>query len=36
VVTDVAPGELAPTPELLLAPLVIADLPLTAESFPPQ
>jgi hypothetical protein len=36
VVTDVAPGELAPTPELLLAPLVIADLPLTAESFSPQ
>ena len=35
-VSDLAPGELPATPALMLAPIEIADLPLTAESFSPR
>jgi hypothetical protein len=35
IVNDVTPGELAAPAALVLEPIVIADLPLTAESFSP-
>lgn len=36
VMNDVAPGELPASAALMLAPIEIADLPMTAESFPPR
>jgi len=36
VVSDLSPSELPATPALELEPIAIADLPLTAESFPPR
>ena len=36
VMSDVAPGELPASAALVLAPIEIADLPMTAESFPPR
>lgn len=35
-VSDLSPGELPATPALMLAPIEIADLPMTAESFSPR
>jgi hypothetical protein len=35
-VSDLSPGELPEAPALQLEPIAIADLPLTAESFPPR
>lgn len=35
IVNDVTPDELPASPALVLAPIAIADLPMTAESFPP-
>ena len=34
--SDVTPDEMPATPALMLAPIEITDLPLTAESFPPR